>query len=230
MNKKWKLYIYGDPHGEYGPLIEACQDEQPDAVLILGDMSSDENPVSIKENLKPISEMGVQIMWVPGNHDTDSEAHFDASFGSMPDENINGRSVDLGDSGLRVAGLGGVFRGKIWYPEQDYEDPARHESQQALLANLPENEKFRGGLPLRHHTSIFRSDAENIRNLGADILISHEAPSSIEGGFLALDQLADDMNVKLIFHGHHHTSYEATLMNGIRVRGVGKREVVRIEF
>lgn len=234
MNNNRTIVVYGDPHGEYENLIAECRKGAPDAVFILGDMTKDFKETGhvtpIKEALSELLEAGIEVMWVQGNHDTDTIEHFDATFGSFPEGNIHGKVRPIASSGLRVAGLGGVFRGKIWYPEQDYEDPAQFESPEELLKSLPEEEKWRGGIPLRHHTSIFRSDAENIRTTGADILITHEAPSSREMGFMAIDQLADDAGVKVIFHGHHHEGYEDELMNGIRVRGVGMREAVRIEY
>ena len=48
-------------------------------------------------------------------------------------------------------------------------------------------------------------------------------------GFLALDQLADDMGAQMIVHGHHHTTFRGQLMNGLHVCGLGKAEPFRIK-
>jgi hypothetical protein len=59
--------------------------------------------------------------------------------------------------------------------------------------------------------------------------VSHEAPSSHPHGFAVIDSLAESCGAWLIVHGHHHHSYEATLPNGIRVRGLGLAEPWRLE-
>ena len=54
-----------------------------------------------------------------------------------------------------------------------------HQTSQCILipstiANIVHKEKiWRGGVPLRHRTSIFPSDIEAIENEQADILICH---------------------------------------------------------
>ena len=69
-------------------------------------------------------------------------------------------------------GLGGVFRGQIWMPPNKpmYFDPIHY------CQYSPQEKIWRGGVPLRHRTSIFPSDIEAIENEQADILICHEAP------------------------------------------------------
>src|SRR5690625_3512358 len=32
-----RILFYGDPHGNWKPLLKACADDQPDGVVILGD-------------------------------------------------------------------------------------------------------------------------------------------------------------------------------------------------
>lgn len=85
-------------------------------------------------------------------------------------------------------------------------------------------------MPLRHRASIFRSDAAVLQYQKADILITHEAPTSLDYGFRALDQLAEDLSAKVIIHGHHHHSYEGVLRNGVKVRGAGLRQPIRVKL
>jgi predicted phosphodiesterase len=228
------LIVYGDPHGCYEPLIAECKKKPVSHVLILGDMTDDYsecgNVTAIGEALAPILDMGIDLHWIPGNHDTDCEQHFDATYESLPNKNLHGKVAKLPNSGLRVAGLGGVFRGKVWYPDGSLEDPYQFYSPHEMMLETNSNSLFRNGIPLRHMSSIFPSQVDAIKSQKAEILICHEAPSSIKMGFIALDQLADDMNVKVILHGHHHTGYHSTLMNGIHVKGLGKREPFRISF
>ena len=54
----------------------------------------------------------------------------------------------------------------------------------------------------------------------ADVLITHEAPSSHRSGAAILDDLARSMGARLIVHGHHHIGYRATAADGLQVQGV----------
>lgn len=85
------------------------------------------------------------------------------------------------------------------------------------------------GLPLRHRTSIFLSDIENLEKQQADILIAHEAPKPHPSGFSVLNQLAKKMGVKKIFHGHHHENYlYKNRKNHIQIYNVGYRSLAMV--
>ena len=62
----------------------------------------------------------------------------------------------------------------------------------------------------------------------ADILVAHEAPSTHQHGFAALVDLARALRVRLVVHGHHHTSLAGVTADGIAVIGLGKAEVLRL--
>ena len=66
------------------------------------------------------------------------------------ERNIHGKVVDI--QGVRIAGLGGVFRGHIWMPPNRpmFFDPIHY------CQYMSQEKIWRGGLPLRHRTSIFR--------------------------------------------------------------------------
>jgi predicted phosphodiesterase len=231
---KRSVVAYGDPHGEYDNLFREIDRETPDAVIILGDMTKDsrlgEKVTSIDKELAPLLEAGIDTYWIPGNHDSDTEAQYDATFNALPDHNIHGKVRPILGGKLRVGGLGGVFRGRIWFPYNSIEEAPAYYSPDDLLEDMPDYLTWRDGIPLRHRASIFKSEADALKIAGGDILVTHEAPSSIKFGFHGLDQLADDMGAKVILHGHHHVGYEKDLMNGVRVRGVGLREAVRIKL
>lgn len=58
------------------------------------------------------------IWWISGNHDTDSEASHDHLHCSvLADHNLHDRVVEI--AGVRIAGLGGVFREQVWAPPED---------------------------------------------------------------------------------------------------------------
>jgi len=90
-------------------------------------------------------------------------------------------------------------------------------------------------------TTIFPEDVAVLVDQEADLLVTHEAPSCIalpalggglpfELGFEQLDTLGEALGVRTIVHGHHHYDYEAELRNGIKVKGVGKATVWRLQI
>lgn len=213
------ILFCGDPHGHFGHIIEAVQEHQPAAVILLGDMQA---PRPLHIELAPILTK-TEIWFIPGNHDTDSEADHDHLFGSaLADRNLHGRVVEI--AGLRIAGLGGVFREKVWTPPA----PATFENPKQYLARCGKGNFWRGGLPLKHRSTIFPVDYERLKKQRADILVTHEAPSSHPHGFTAIDQLASHLGVRTTFHGHHHDqldySAERTRL-GFDAFGVGLRGI-----
>ena len=105
------ILFCGDLHGQFGHVIEAVLVRQPAAVILLGDLQA-QNPLEVE--LAPI--LGhTEIWFIHGNHDTDSDADHDNLFDSaLADRNLHGRVVEI--AGVRIAGLGGVFRGQVWSP------------------------------------------------------------------------------------------------------------------
>jgi len=85
--------------------------DKPAAIIFLGDL---EPQRPLEEEIAPILKAGVEVRWIRGNHDTDTKSTWD-NLASVMHLNIDGRVVEL--DGLRIAGLGGVFRGDIWYPD-----------------------------------------------------------------------------------------------------------------
>jgi hypothetical protein len=102
--------------------------------------------------------------------------------------------------GLRIAGLGGIFRGQVWAPPGQW----LHERPEDFAARCGKGNLWRGGLPRKHRSSIFPSDYFGLVGQRADILVTHEAPSSHPHGFDAIDELARSLGVGKAFHGHHH--------------------------
>ncbi len=69
-------------------------------------------------------------------------------------------------------------------------------------------------------TAIWPEDYDRLASQRADILVTHEAPSSHPAGNAALDALARAMGARLIVHGHHHVCYRAVAPDGLRALGV----------
>lgn len=177
-------------------------------MILLGDVEAN----------KPLQEelfgVHVPVYWIPGNHDTDTDQHYDNLFGSsFAANNLHGRVSDI--MGVRVAGLGGVFRSKIW---SGVGEPVVLSNQQ-LLAGCGTGNRWRGGIPLRHWSTIFPSDIERLSTQRADILVTHEGPHYCHNGNVALTGLAEVLRVKAGFHGHHHQSmtYEVTVWRQVGI-------------
>ena len=213
------ILFCGDPHGHFGHIIEAVREHQPAAVILLGDLQA-KRPLEVE--LASILNK-TEVWFIHGNHDTDSEADHDHLFGSkLADRNLHGRVVEI--AGQRIAGLGGVFRGKVWTPPA----PATFENQKQYLARCGKGNFWRGGLPLAHRSTIFPDEYTKLAKQRADILVTHEAPSAHPHGFAAIDELARRLGVEKTFHGHHHDqldySAESTRLGfdafGVRFRGI----------
>ena len=217
-----RVFLAGDCHGRFDHVIEAARMYLPAAIVFLGDM---EAPVPLHEVLAPI--MGsTSIWWIPGNHDTDSEASHDHVHGSaLAGYNLHGRVVEI--AGVRIARLGGVFREKVWAPPgaplyQSAEDFTRH---------CRRGNRWRSGLPLKHRSTIFPDIYHQLFKQRADVLVTHEAPSYWHGdyGQAAIDGLARGLHVSKTFHGHLHADRKYGSSLGFHGYGVGLRGIMDLD-
>ena len=166
------ILFAGDPHGSYAHLYPFIQERENVALVILGDLQL--TTTTELDNLARHCD----IWFIHGNHDSKTVAAFEAIWGSQwKERNIHGKVVNI--QGTRIAGLGGVFRGHIWMPPHRpmFFDPIHY------CQYSPQEKIWRGGVPLRHRTSIFPSDVEGLEAQKADILITHEAPRPHPQGF-----------------------------------------------
>ena len=163
-----EIWFCGDTHCRLRHVIDAVKKLRPAAIILLGDVQA-KRPLHIE--LAEILSI-TQIFWIHGNHDTDSEADYDNLFGSaLADRNLHGRVVNV--AGVRIAGLGGVFRERVWMPP----DEAVHASAREFLRVAGNGNMWRGGLPLRHRSTIFWEDYIRLATKTCDVLVTHEAPS-----------------------------------------------------
>jgi predicted phosphodiesterase len=203
--------------------VRACAEQEPGTLILLGDC---ELRVPLRHILAPLFRVGWDVRWILGNKDTEDATVYDHLRGEYPEGDIGGKVIQVG--GLRIAGLGGVFKPRIWYPRIDERggriEPPRFNTRHQFLENLPLHDHWRGGLPLWHRDSIFPEDFAALAQHRFDVLVSHEAPSCHRHGFAVIDRLADVAEVRLIVHGHHHESYAAKLPGGVDVRGLAVAE------
>ena len=228
------ILLLGDVHSHFDHIEQAIDAAKvkPSAVIFLGDI---EAPIPLWECCADIEAHGVEWYWVIGNHDTDSKENYaNVSDEKSMAHNIDGRVVTI--DGVRVAGLGGIFRGEVWHPDlhdgkpthatyQDYEKHIRSNANlkrrlspkdlAQMQAVPPENRQWnsavldqsRQGKLLKHHSTIFPAEYERLADMKADILVTHEAPSCHPHGFKEIDLLAQMMGATVL-HGHHHDALD----------------------
>ncbi|WP_044469657.1 metallophosphoesterase family protein [Mannheimia massilioguelmaensis] len=191
------ILFAGDPHGSFEHIHNFLCDKKDISLIILGDLQ-----LSSTSELEKLAK-NCDVWYIHGNHDSKTISAFETLWGTeWKTRNLHGRIVEI--EGQKIAGLGGVFRGQIWMPPNRplFFDPIH------FCQYCPQEKIWRGGIPLRHRSSIFPSDIEGLSVEQADILICHEAPKPHPSGFAILNQLAEKMQVKHIFHGHHHENFD----------------------
>ncbi len=219
----------GDPHGSFRHIIEAAGHAKASAVVLLGDMEP-ERP--LHEELAPILD---KVWWIPGNHDADSDELWVRVWGSkLEDRNVHGKVVTLPD-GTRLAGLGGVFRETVWFPSSSAARegaPAFH-SRKEHARSTPRQDVWAGGTHRKHWGTIYPAEVDQLADMRADVLITHEAPGYHPNGFDILDTLAQAMGVKVTVHGHHHDRIDSSARwaeQGFRSFGVGLKGISAIDL
>lgn len=219
MNRDANILFLGDTHGQFGHILRAVHAYRPEALVFLGDIQA-KRP--LQAEIAEVLDL-TEVWWIHGNHDTDSPEYHDNLFHStLSNRNLHGRVTEV--AGVRIAGLGGIFREKIWYPPMDI----RYESAQDLQGRDREECEWRNGLPLRHRSSIFPEDYFSLIGQHADVLVTHEAPSCHPNGFDAIDELARSLGVEVSYHGHHHDrlDYSGGWTDlGFQAFGVGLRGI-----
>ena len=219
MSDQIPIVAMGDMHGDPAPLLDHCAPLPPGVVLLVGDLDL---TAPLHETLRPLFDAGWQVFYITGNHDTDRAERYPLLFDDHPDGNLHGRAITV--DGVRIAGLGGIFRGQIWSPKYGSEEP-KWRSREEFVVHTTQQSRWRGGLPLRHRSTIFPEDMDVLEGLGqVDVLITHEAPTSHRYGFAGINRAAALCDAGLLIHGHHHHAYSAVLRGGCKVRGLALGE------
>ncbi|WP_149536943.1 metallophosphoesterase family protein [Siccirubricoccus phaeus] len=220
------MIFVGDIHRRWEHVERglARLDRPPEDVVLLGDMECHQ---PLDALVAPILATGARLHWIHGNHDADGGPEM---WANLADPALNpltaagalhGRVATIG--GLRVAGLGGTFRARVWVPPAPPRLHGRAELDEDIAALGPE---WRPDARATLHASlatmaIWPEDVAALAAQRADILVTHEAPSSHPAGIAVIEALARDMGAKLIVHGHHHIGYRARAADGLTVQGVG---------
>jgi predicted phosphodiesterase len=220
------IIFIGDVHKDWAVVERgiAAQPRPPEAVVLLGDLQC-ESPLD--EHVAPLLDQGIAVHWIFGNHDNDGGP---GMWANMADPERNPRTTEGAlharvqtIAGLRIAGLGGTFRHRIWGPPDQPRLRARAHLMDDLATLGPQWRQEQ--LDALHHSlstsAIWHEDVAALAGQQADILVTHEAPHSHPDGAEPLEALARAMGAKLIVHGHHHVNYRAVAEDGLRAMGVG---------
>lgn len=220
-----QIWFCGDPHGIFGHLLKALEKtplgKRPAAVIFLGDLDPQE-PLS--RIFQRFLDAGIEPWFVHGNHETD---HADTWANTLDcwERNLNGRVETI--AGVRVAGLGGVFRSETFYPPEppifhSYDEYIKHlESIQPTRLR----DEVRNSKRARVASSgIFPNVIEELSRQRADVLVTHEAPGCCRNGFSVIDDLARSLGVGKVFSGHHHHDHH-TSGKGFEAFQVGLRGI-----
>lgn len=210
-----RVLFAGDPHGDFRPLLRAVHEQAPEAVVMLGDYDL-EHP--LEYYLRDIPKQ-TEIWWIAGNHEFESPDKHHFLFNSaFADNSLHLTVKEV--AGLKIAGLGGIFLGRVWYPPR----PPKWRSKKHYLNRQPVHIR-NAGLSLKYQSAIWHDEVERFKELDADILVTHEAPCSHRHGFIAIDELAEALGVDKVFHGHLHEHYSSPIKPDIMVYGVADRMV-----
>jgi hypothetical protein len=195
-----RMWFLGDVHGKFLHILRYLKDvqEKPRWLVFLGDIDISDAPLS--SYLAPLQQCSpdTRIAFIHGNHDADTYENWAMLHDCGEAIALHGRVVDL--DGIRVAGLGGNFLGRVWYPP----GVVKFQSKEAALN--------RGAFQWRNgqrpnpslHGGIYPDDVERLALQSADILVTHEAPSCHDHGFPVIDGLARSLQVVRAFHGQQH--------------------------
>ncbi|MDD3937578.1 metallophosphoesterase [Rhodoferax sp.] len=225
MNTQPILFC-GDPHDRFDHILRAAELLNPMAIVLLGDIEPEQ---SLHLELTAIDPQ--KLWFIHGNHDTDSEQNWHHLWGSqLAERTIHGRVVEL-PNGLKLAGLGGVFRESVWYP--GLQSQARFESRACHARSTPRQDRWQGSVHRKHWSSIYPDEFKALAIQRADILVTHEAPGYHPNGFEILDDLARSMGVKLSVHGHQHDRLDSSHrwgQQGFKSFGVGLCGITAIDI
>lgn len=195
------MWFLGDVHGDFRHIAQCLLNahEKPRWLIFLGDVDIDHK--SFRELFVEPLKRGfpaIKVGFIYGNHDADTYHHWEMLHDCCDAVAFHGQVLDLG--GVKVAGLGGNFLGRIWSP------PAKPTFQNKEKAMKRGPYQFRDGQRPNPslNAAIYPEDFERLARFRADILITHEAPSCHPFGFEAIDELARSMQVVRSFHGHQH--------------------------
>lgn len=195
-----RLWFVGDVHGEFKYVARSLKaaEVQPRWIVFAGDIDIPHKP--LREILELIRrwDPAIQVAFIPGNHDADSYEHWEMLHDAGDAISLHGQVIEM--AGIRVAGLGGHFVGRVWMPPSE---PLIRTREEALGGGAF---RYRDGQrpSSTYLSAIYAAEVGRLAQKRADILVTHEAPSCHPHGHTELDMLARSLQAQRMFHGHHH--------------------------
>lgn len=215
------IWFLGDVHGTFEHIAEAllAANEKPRWLVFLGDIDIDH--ITFREVLAPLNRNfpAMKVAFIHGNHDADTYEHWEMLHDCGDAVALHAKVTEL--DGVRVAGLGGNFMGRVWSPPAQASFQNKQKAMNRGAYQWRDGQKPNPSL----HAAIYPDDVATLSKLRADILVTHEAPSCHPHGFAALDELVRSMRVVRSFHGHPHDDRSAQYMLGREQRGFDARAV-----
>ncbi len=103
--RKIKIMAIGDIHGDIKQverLAELAEKQHVDLVILTGDITMAESSTAYL--IGPFVKRNIEVLLIPGNHETVATAHFLADLYAPKAKNIHGYAVRIGDIGIFGAG------------------------------------------------------------------------------------------------------------------------------
>lgn len=117
--RKIKILAVGDIHGDIKQverLAELAEKQHVDLVILTGDITMAETSTAYL--VGPFVKRNIEVLLIPGNHETVATAHFLADLYAPKAKSIHGYAVRIGDIGIFGAG-GGVGVGPKFIVSED---------------------------------------------------------------------------------------------------------------
>lgn len=219
-NKLRKLWFVGDPHNRFEHVEAILQEavetgSAPRWIVFLGDQDFEGQSMrDVVAHLKLIHP-DVQVAYIHGNHDADTHEKWALLHNCVDAVALHGRVTEL--DGIRVAGLGGNFMGRVWAPPKEVMIATRKQGLTKRPSGKQANPKLNG--------AIYPDEYLRLASQKADILVTHEAPSCHHHGWPVLDDLARSMGVYRVFHGHTHDDLTCMYESKMESQGFDVRAV-----
>lgn len=155
QTKMPKIFFCGDNHSHFEHIIMAVETHKPDAIILLGDIEP-RRPLEIE--LAKIMQL-TEIYFIIGNHDTDEKKSYQFLVDSpLAKGRLDGKVRMI--AGVRVAGLGGIFRSRIWYGDENRNVASYNVLQQDFDSKV------------RHLQDTIASAKRQLANNGSDKLVA----------------------------------------------------------
>lgn len=191
-----RLWFAGDIHGNLDHIDQAllhghaALTQPPSWLALLGDIELG-GTQTLRDALAPTRDIEptLKFAFVHGNHDADTHGHWARLHACGDAVALHGQVVSL--DGIKVAGIGGNFLGRVWAPPNLPTYVSRAQATHRSAGEVARGQQYAPRL----NGAIYKDEVDRLASQRADILVTHEAFSCHPYGWEVLDQLARDWPV-----------------------------------